>query len=67
MHIRFLALFFCLLFVGCGGQKELKHQSTYPVKGRVLYNDKPARFVFVRFQPVKGGVEATGRTDGENW
>jgi hypothetical protein len=67
MQARILAGAMCLMFAalvtGCGDRK-LSQSPTYPVKGKVLYNGEPARYVIVRFEPTDNkGVEASGRTD----
>jgi hypothetical protein len=55
---------FAGLLSGCG-QRTLPQEQTYPVRGRVLYKGKPARYVLVRFEPAGKGVEAIGRTGND--
>jgi hypothetical protein len=67
MQARILAGAMCLVLTtlvpGCG-EKKLSQSPTYPVKGKVLFNGEPARYVIVRFEPTDNkGVEASGRTD----
>jgi len=55
-----LILAFLAASSGCGGGPQLA-----PVKGRVLYNEKPLPFGSVMFQPASGQpARATIRTDG---
>ncbi len=56
-----------VVLAGCG-QKTLRQDTTYPVKGRILYQGQPARFVIVRFEPAGDkGAEAVGRTDADGY
>jgi hypothetical protein len=55
-----------LVLTGCG-QRELPKAETYPVRGRVLVNGEPARFIRVRLEPETPGKgqDATGTTDAD--
>ncbi len=67
MRVRISLTATCLAIMACVcgcGQKSLSHNTTYPTKGRILFNGQPASYVIVRFEPIDAkGVEATGRTD----
>jgi hypothetical protein len=63
--IRLGLLSAALVLTGCG-QSELPKPETYPVRGRVLLNGEPARFIRVRLEPENPkGQDATGTTDAD--
>jgi hypothetical protein len=49
---------------GCG-ERTLPKNKVYQVRGVILLNGEPARYVMVRFHPVEPGPEAVGKTDEE--
>jgi len=50
-----------LALTSCGGGGP----RLYPVKGQVLYQDKPAEGVTVAFHPIGGEEKATGKEKGK--
>jgi hypothetical protein len=52
-----------LVLSGCG-QRELKQESVYPARGRVMHKGEPVRFVLVKLVPSdSSGVPAEGVTN----
>lgn len=56
---RFMSTIFLSVIIGCGSGAE--YPKTYPVKGTVLYGDKPPVGALVRLEPTNATPSSTVR------